>query len=65
MSIQTNQNTPALWTAEQCYTFLNIGRSSWYAGVKEGTFPQPIYLGPRMTRWKREEVLAFVGVTAA
>lgn len=53
-------NSPALWTAEECYSFLNIGRSSWYAGVAEGRFPKPVYLGPRMSRWKREDVLALL-----
>lgn len=63
MPNQTNAlpiKQPALWTSEECYSFLNIGRSSWYAGVAEGRFPKPIYLGPRMSRWRRSDVLGLV-----
>lgn len=65
MSKQTIQKMPTLWTAEECYSFLNIGRSSWYAGVAAGRFPQPINLGPRLTRWKKSEILTFVGQEVA
>jgi prophage regulatory protein len=33
-----------------------IGRSSWWAGVKSGRYPQPVKLGPRTTAWKVEDV---------
>lgn len=29
-----------------------ISRSSWWAGVRSGRFPQPIRLGPRTTAWR-------------
>ena len=28
-----------------------VGRSTWWAGVKEGRFPAPVKLGPRVTAW--------------
>lgn len=31
-------------------------RSSIYAGIKEGTFPRPIKLGPRSVGWLEEEI---------
>ena len=55
-SICSPKTITALWSAEECYSFLNIGRSSWYAGVSEGRFPKPIYLGPRMSRWKKSDL---------
>jgi hypothetical protein len=33
-----------------------VSRSSWWAGVKSGRFPQPIKLGPRTTAWKVEDI---------
>jgi predicted DNA-binding transcriptional regulator AlpA len=29
-----------------------ISRSTWWAGVRSGRFPQPIRLGPRTTAWR-------------
>jgi prophage regulatory protein len=33
-----------------------VGRSTWWAGVKTGRFPQPLKLGPRTTVWKVEDI---------
>ena len=33
-----------------------ISKSSWWAGVKEGRFPQPIKLGKRTTVWRVEDI---------
>ena len=33
-----------------------VSKSTWWSGVKEGRFPQPIKLGPRTTVWKVEEI---------
>ena len=33
-----------------------IARSSWWAGVKEGRFPQPTKLGPRTTVWRVSDI---------
>ena len=35
-----------------------VSKSSWWAGVKEGRFPQPVKLGPRTTVWRAEEIRA-------
>jgi len=37
-----------------------ISKSSWWKGVKEGKYPQPVKLGPRMTAWKTSDILAFL-----
>lgn len=37
-----------------------VSRSTWWAGVREGRFPQPVKLGPRITAWKREDINALV-----
>lgn len=33
-----------------------IGKSSWWAGVKSGKYPQPVKLGPRTTVWRIEDI---------
>ena len=33
-----------------------ISRSQWLKGVKEGIYPQPVKLGPRITAWRVEDI---------
>lgn len=33
-----------------------ISRSSWWAGVKDGRYPQPVKLGPRTTAWRISDI---------
>ena len=38
-----------------------VSRSTWWAGVKSGRYPQPVRtLGPRITAWRVEDVLALI-----
>ena len=37
-----------------------VGKSTWWAGVKTGRFPQPIKLGPRTTAWRVEDIRALI-----
>ncbi|WP_342129807.1 helix-turn-helix transcriptional regulator [Hydrogenophaga sp. OTU3427] len=37
-----------------------IGKSSWWAGVKSGRFPQPIKLGSRTTCWRKSDIDALI-----
>lgn len=37
-----------------------VGKSTWWAGVKDGRFPQPIKLGPRTTVWRVEDIREFI-----
>jgi len=42
-----NKTTPAI---------IPISKSSWWAGVKEGKFPQPIKFGKRTTVWRISDI---------
>lgn len=33
-----------------------VSRSTWWAGVKAGRFPEPVKLGPRTTAWKSSDI---------
>jgi predicted DNA-binding transcriptional regulator AlpA len=35
-----------------------VSKSTWWAGVKDGRFPQPVKLGARVTAWRAEEIWA-------
>jgi predicted DNA-binding transcriptional regulator AlpA len=37
-----------------------VSRSTWWEGVRQKRYPQPIKLGPRITAWKVEEIHAFL-----
>ncbi|UCV17220.1 helix-turn-helix transcriptional regulator [Ferribacterium limneticum] len=32
----------------------------WWRGVREGRFPQPVKLGPRVTAWRVEDIRALI-----
>lgn len=37
-----------------------VGRSTWWAGVKDGRFPKPVKLSPRITAWRAEDIRALI-----
>jgi prophage regulatory protein len=37
-----------------------IGRTSWWAGVKNGIYPKPLKLGPGTTVWRVEDIRALI-----
>jgi len=37
-----------------------ISKSTWWAGVKDGRFPRPVKLGPRITVWRAEDIRALI-----
>jgi prophage regulatory protein len=39
---------------------LPISKSTWWAGVKEGRFPRPVKLGPRVTAWRVQDIQELV-----
>jgi prophage regulatory protein len=37
-----------------------VSRSTWWAGVKSGRYPQPVKLGPRITAWRVSDIRALI-----
>lgn len=35
--------------------------ATWWAGVKDGRFPQPVKLGPRITAWRAADIRKLIG----
>jgi len=55
--IHTN-NLETCLRVNQVIQILPLGKSTWWAGVKSGRFPQPIKLGPRTTVWMESDIKA-------
>jgi len=37
-----------------------VSKSTWWAGVKEQRYPQPVKLGPKITAWRVEDIRALI-----
>ena len=33
-----------------------VSKSTWWSGVKDGRYPKPVKLGPRITAWRVEDI---------
>ena len=42
-----------------------VSRSTWWNGIREGRYPRPYKLGPRVTAWRREDIRALLERLAA
>lgn len=40
-----------------------VGRSSWWAGVREGKYPASVKLSPRCTAWRAEDIRSLIDRT--
>ena len=38
-----------------------VSKTTWWKGVREGRYPQPVRtLGPRITVWREQDIEAFI-----
>lgn len=37
-----------------------IAKSTWWAGVKSGIYPQPLKMSPQVTVWRVEDIRALI-----
>ena len=42
-----------------------VSKSTWWAGVKDGRYPQPVKLGLKITAWRVEDIRALIETHAA
>jgi prophage regulatory protein len=42
-----------------------VSKSTWWAGIKTGRFPQPVKLGERITAWRVEDIRTLIQRSAA
>jgi len=44
----------------QVLPFVPVSRSSWWQGVREGRYPKPIKLSPRVTAWRTMDIRTLI-----
>ena len=42
-----------------------VSRSTWWAGVRAGRYPQPVKLGERCTAWRAVDIIDLIERTAS
>lgn len=42
-----------------------VSKSHWWAGVKDGRYPKPVKLGPKITAWKVEDIRELIASSEA
>lgn len=50
-------NRDRLLRLTEVLQIIPISKSSWWKGIQNGKYPQPIKLGPRTTCWRESDVL--------
>lgn len=45
---------------KQVLRLIPISKSSWWAGVKSGRYPQPTKLGARVTIWRAVDIFELI-----
>jgi prophage regulatory protein len=40
----------------QVLSFIPLGKTTWWEGVRSGRFPKPVKLTPRCTGWRVEDI---------
>jgi predicted DNA-binding transcriptional regulator AlpA len=40
--------------------FFPVSKSTWWAGVKDKRYPQPVKLGPKITAWRVEDIRSLI-----
>jgi prophage regulatory protein len=51
---------PATESAPAIPAIFPVCKSTWWAGVKAGRYPQPVKLGERITAWRVEDIRALI-----
>jgi prophage regulatory protein len=51
----------ALLRVNEVLRYVPVSRSTWWNGVRNGTYPKSIKLGPHTTVWRARDVLALSG----
>jgi len=37
-----------------------VSKTTWWAGVKSGRYPQPVKLGPKTTAWRVNDIVRLI-----
>lgn len=56
MPIDNTKQTQGFLRLPQVLKLYPVSKSAWWAGVKDGRFPQPVKLAQRTTAWRVEDI---------
>lgn len=60
-SLPRTSNFDRLMRLKEVLGVVSVGKSTWWAGVKSGRYPQPVrHLGPRITAWLESEIMSLI-----
>ena len=57
------QNPPPsalLWRLPEVLRNVPVSRATWYSGVKDGRYPQPLKIGVRAVAWRASDIQALI-----
>lgn len=58
--MHSNIPTTGFLRLPQVLALIPVGKSSWWAGCKDGRYPKPVKLAARTTAWRAEDIAALV-----
>ena len=62
----TQQPLTGYLRIQQVLALIPVSRSTWWAGVRSGRYPQPTRaLGERITAWSAEDIREFIASVAS
>lgn len=44
----------------QILTVIPVSKSHWWQGCKDGIYPKPVKLGPKLTAWRVEDIRTLI-----
>lgn len=44
----------------QVLRLIPVGKTAWYSGVKDGSYPAPVKLGPRTAAYRAQDIRALI-----
>ncbi|MCI1005188.1 AlpA family phage regulatory protein [Herbaspirillum sp. C7C8] len=56
MAARTQHDEDALLRLPAVLNLIPVGRSTWYAGINDGRYPEPVRLGRRCVAWRMRDI---------
>ena len=53
---EAKQKSDVLLRLPQVLHIIPVSASTWWAGCREGRFPQPVHLSKRVTAWRESDI---------
>ena len=60
MNIYSNDPITGFLRLPDVLKLYPVSKSTWWAGVKDGRYPKPIKLGPKITAWRSQDIINLI-----